>query len=138
MDKSIVEYEALIPLLLDAKNTWDKLLDFINTHYKITEKWDAKKPTSEYRNELKLQSANKTLITLYLREGYFEANIVFGKGDIEKFETARDTFGTEILELYDSVEICHGQRWLFIEMRDDNLLEDIKNMLLLKKKPNKK
>ena len=135
MDNAAERYAQLLPLLEGSRPTWDKLIGFIGQNYEMQEKWDAKKPSSNYRNELKYQRGGKTLVTLYLREGYFEVNVVFGKGDMGKFVQQRDEFSPEIRELYDSIEICHGQKWLFIEVRDDSPLEDIFKLLLIKRKP---
>ncbi|MCL2354031.1 MAG: DUF3788 domain-containing protein [Defluviitaleaceae bacterium] len=131
-------YEYLLPALGGSKTAWDELMAFINQNYEMEEKWDTKKPSSEYRNELKFRRGGKTLLALYLRDGFFEVNIIFGKGEMEKFEQSRSDFSAEIQKIYDDVEICHGQKWMFIEMYDSSLLEDIFKMLLIKREPNRK
>jgi len=138
MGSTAKAYEELLPLLGDSKSAWDELTAFINQHYEMDEKWDAKKPASNYRNELKYQRGGKTLTTLYLRDGYFEVNIICGKSEMEIFEQRRDEFSPKIQKAYDDVEVCHGQKWMFVELHDNSLLDDIFKLLLIKRKPNRK
>lgn len=42
------------------------------------------------------------------------------------------------MQLYKNTTTYHDGKWVMIELKDLSLLEDIKKLLLIKRKPNKK
>ena len=64
--------------------------------------------------------------------------MIFGKVEREKFEASRADFSKNINEFYDSTHQYHDGKWLYINLVNSELVEDIKKLILIKKKPNKK
>ena len=132
------EYAELLPLLGDVLPAFDELIGFINQHYEMEELWRTGKPSGAIYNELKFRRGGKTLIALYLREGYFISLIVLGKAEREKFEQRTDEFTPKFCELYEEAPTYHDGKWLNIEVRDNALVDDMSNLLLIKRRPNRK
>jgi len=112
----------------------DKLLELIRSKYDMDELYDEGKPNSDYRNELKFRRGGKTLITLYFRDDYIVVNIIFGKAEREKFEAIQEEFSNEICEIYKNARTYHDGKWMFFDIRDDLLFDDIMRMLTEKLK----
>jgi len=107
------------------------LLDFIRLNYAVDELWDGK-------DELKFRRGGKTLVTLYIKDGYFTVLVIFGRTEREKFELTQTNYSDFIRGHYDNSRTLHDGKWMFIDIKDDAYIEEIKNMIMIKKKPNRK
>jgi len=87
---------------------------------------------------LKFRRGGKTLVTLYARDGYFKVNIVFGKDERTKFEECQAEFCDAIRKIYEDANTYHDGKWLWIDICDDTLFDDIARLLKIKRKPNRK
>ena len=137
-DTPVKPYESILPRLLDAKAAWENLTDFINQNYVMEEHWFEGKPESNYHSELKFRRGGKTLITLYIREGYFGATVILGKDERAKCEERRGEFSSALLKIYDETNTLHDGKWLWIVVHDMSMLDDIFRLLAIKRKPNRK
>ena len=116
------------------KNSVDilfNLLDFIRLNYAVDELWDEK-------DELKFRRGGKTLFTLYIKDGYFTVLIIFGKAEREKFELIKSDYSDFICNYYDNSKTYHDGKWMFIDIKNDTYIEEIKKMIMIKRKPNRK
>ena len=138
MDSDAKGYEDLLPALGEAQPAWAELMDFINRNYEMEAIWTAGKPTSNYHSELKYRRGGKTLITFYLREGCFLAQVILGKAEREKFEKARNGYSEAFHKIYDATDTLHDGKWLGIKVYDNALIPDITSLLLIKRRPNRK
>ena len=138
MDRPTKPYEQVKAMLGNASSAWEKLVGHIRFYYEIDEIWAEGKPTHKHNNLLYFKRSGKPLITLGLREGYFLMSITFGKKEREKFEEQREIFGEAICKEYDGAETFHDGKWLGFEVYDDSLIEDIIQLLHIKRKPNRK
>ncbi len=64
--------------------------------------------------------------------------IIFGKVESDKFENSREEFSEYINKFYDNTKQYHDGKWLYINRVDDEIAKDIEQLLLIKKRPNKK
>lgn len=87
---------------------------------------------------LKFRQGQKTIVSVNFRKDCYEFQIVLGKAEREKFEAVRQNFLPFIQEYYDNSKNYHDGKWLFIRVHGLNELEEIKKLILLKKKPNRK
>lgn len=138
MADKIKEYDALLPALGGARSAWDELVGFVNENYEMDELWTAGKPGGNFYKELKFRRGGKTLITLYLREGFFLAMIILGKAERGKFEERMAEFSPKLCEIYENTKTYHDGKWLILEMQDNSLVADAAKLLLIKRKPNRK
>ena len=90
------------------------------------------------RDELKFRRGGKTILSIYIRENHYDFLIIFGKAEREKFEAERDTFPSRIQEIYDGSKTYHDGKWMWIPVDNLDSLEEVKPLILIKKKPNRK
>ena len=93
---------------------------------------------SNGKDELKFRRGGKTILTIYIREKHFDFLVIFGKAEREKFEAQRGEFPQKIQEIYDNSKTYHDGKWMMIPVRDLQTLEAVKQLILIKKKPNRK
>ena len=83
----------------------------------------------EYQNE----KSQKTLCTIYPRENYFTVMVVIGKKEKDSFEQILPTLHNNIQNIYANTQEGNGQKWLMIDLEDDNKqYEDIKKIINIK------
>ena len=138
MERPTKPYSEVRELLQGSSKAFEKLVSYIRTHYIIDEIWIEGKPTHKHRNNLYFKRSGKSLITLQLHEGHFLAALVFGKAEREKFEHVRATFSPEIIKEYDAAEVLHDGKWFGWYIYDETLIDEIIQLLPLKRKPNRK
>lgn len=136
LEKIPTEEELINLLTSEVFTVWQKICDFINDNYDMNTQWNKVKKGGIY--EYKFRKSNKTLCTLYAREKNFGFMVIYGKAEREKFEAERQNFSDGIKSMYDEAKTYHDGKWIMIDVSDDTLLEDIGNMLKIKKKPKKK
>ena len=64
--------------------------------------------------------------------------LIFGKEERNQIEQVRKHFSSPLLKQYDETEAYHDGKWLMLELEDLFFFEDIKKLLMIKSKPNKK
>lgn len=109
---------------------WNKFCEFIKSNYNVNPRFEFSKCSLEYGWNVKFKKGNKTLCTVYPRENYFCVMIVIGKKEKEQFENMLYNFCIEIQEIYKTTKECNNQKWLMIDLEDeDRKYEDVKKML---------
>ena len=115
----------------EVQKSWGKLVGFIRAYYVMEELWDG--------NEiLKFRKSGKTLVSLSVHENRFNALIIFGKAEREKFDAVRDNFSDYILNYYDNSRTYHDGKWMFIDVDSNTNIDEIVELIKIKKKPNRK
>ena len=103
---------------------------FMRGKYMLNEVGDGK-------NELKFKQGKKTVLTIYLYEKRLTFLIIFGKVEREKFLRIKSEFSKHILDYYDNSKTYHDGKWMFIDVVNLDVLEDVKSLIQIKKKPNR-
>lgn len=129
MIKSFEEISAILGP--DATTAWVKLVGYIRVNYKTDELWDGK-------DELKFRWTGKTLVTLYVREGYFTVLLIYGQAERTAFEAEAETYPKILRDLYNNSRTWHDGKWMSLDVRNGCIIPDLIRMLTLKKKPNRK
>ena len=104
---------------------------FMRGKYRLDEVGDGK-------DELKFKSGQKTILTVYLRDDRFTFLIIFGKKEREVFEEQKEMFSPFICDCYDKAKTYHDGKWMFIDVITLDQLEEVKKLIQIKKKPNRK
>lgn len=107
------------------------IMVFMRGKYRLDEIGDRK-------DELKFKQGGKTVLTVYTREDKFTFLIIFGKKEREVFEARRDEFSKSILNHYDNAKTYHDGKWIFIDVTEPAQLEEVKQLIQIKKNPNRK
>jgi hypothetical protein len=118
-------------LLGEAYPAFIRLVGYIRVHYVMDEIWNG-------TNNLKFKKGGKSLVALELKEGKFNALVIYGKVECEAFEQQRGEFSSYIQGYYDNSRVYHDGKWMFIDVTNMEQAEEIIRMLHIKKKPNRK
>ena len=119
-----------------AMDAWVELIQFIESNYDFAPIWDDGGKYGIW--ELKYRRSGRTLCAFYVKEGQFTVLVIFGKSERERFELSQKEFTLEIIELYNHTREYHDGKWLWINVFDSNVVEDIKKLILIKRKPRRK
>lgn len=124
-------FDRMDELLGATAPVLSELVGRIRMEYVMDELFDGK-------DEVKFRRGGKTLVTLYLHEGYFTFLIIFGKEERAKFDAVRSEFPTEFIQFYDAARTYHDGKWLFYDVRADGDVDLLMHLLHIKKRPNRK
>ena len=128
------ELEKLVGI--DKVNIFYKIVDEITLLYDMDQTWNngGKKWIYEY----KFRKSGKTLCAFYFKENMLGFMIVFGKEERTKVEEIRNELSSDILETYDNAQTFHDGKWVMLNITDYSMIENLKKLLFIKKKPNRK
>lgn len=120
----------------DKVNIFYKIVDEITLLYDMDQTWNngGKKWIYEY----KFRKSGKTLCAFYFKENMLGFMIVFGKEERTKVEEIRNELSSDILETYDNAQTFHDGKWVMLNITDYSMIENLKKLLFIKRKPNRK
>ena len=82
---------------------------------------------------IKYQKSGKSLCTLYPKQGYLLLLITIGVRGVNEAELLMPTCTEYIQSLWEQGDF-HGSKYLGIEMRDENVLRDVKSLIKIRAK----
>ena len=132
-----VRKEELNKLIgVDKTNIFYDMVDMISSLYDMDQNWNngGKNWTYEY----KFRKSGKTLCAFYFKDNTLGFMIIFGKDERSKLEEIRNELSSDVLETYDNAQTYHDGKWVMFDITDNSILEDLKKLLLIKRKPNRK
>ena len=115
---------------------WKKLCAAIEAEYETDRLWG--KGFGCWTYEYKYRRGGKTLCTLYAKESTICLLVTLGRAEREKFDARRESFSAKLQELYDTTETYHDGKWMWIELRDSSLIDELMELLHIKRRPNRK
>jgi hypothetical protein len=138
LDKEHKPTDREIPDYLGHKagEAWADIVSFLGTHYDFLPELDY--GGIKYGWSIRYRKSGKSLCTLYPEKGAFTILIVLGKEEVEQFEGQMNDFGTEFVKLFRSAQQFHDGRWLWIRVLDKSDTEDVRRLLVVKRKPRNK
>lgn len=89
---------------------------------------------------LKFRQGKRTILSINIHEGHYDFQIIFGKAERKKFEARIGEFPQFIQNMYEKEKpnTLHDGLWLLFRVEDLTTLEGIKQLILIKKNPNRK
>ena len=128
------ELEKLVGI--DKVNIFYNFVNEIAKLYDMEQIWNngGKKWSYEY----KFRKGGKTLCAFYFKENTLGFMIIFGKDDRNKVEKIKKELSSDVLEIYDNAQTYHDGKWVMFNITDNSILEDLKKLLFIKRKPNRK
>ena len=130
--------QSILEELIGSNNLdiWNKLVAGIDSLYEMDRTWN--KGFGDWIYEYKYRRGGKTLCTFYAKQGIANILITLGKAEREKVELKREDFSPLLLTLYDETKTYHDGKWLWIPIDEVLLMNDIINLLKIKRRPNRK
>lgn len=110
---------------------WERLTQFISDHYQMPGvlSFGGKK----YGWNVWYRKSGKTLVSLYPQQEYFVAQIVLGRD--QAAQALKLEFGENVRQVIEDAPQLHDGRWLFIKVRSEKDVEDVEQLLQIKKRP---
>ncbi|MCL2519244.1 MAG: DUF3788 family protein [Oscillospiraceae bacterium] len=87
---------------------------------------------------LKFRQGKRTILSINIHEDHYDFQIIYGKAEREKFEVRLDEFPQAIQNLYKESHALPDGLWMLIRVEDLVMLEAVKQMIMIKKNPNRK
>ena len=87
---------------------------------------------------LKFRQGKRTIVSINIHEDHYDFQIIYGKAEREKFESRLSEFPKAIQNLYNESRVLPDGLWMLIRVDDLKMLEAVKQMIIIKKKPNRK
>lgn len=130
--------QSILEELIGSNNLdiWNKLVAGIDSLYEMDRTWN--KGFGDWIYEYKYRRGGKTLCTFYAKQGIANILITLGKAEREKVELKREDFSPLLLTLYDETKTYHDGKWLWIPIDEVLSMDDIINILKIKRRPNRK
>lgn len=120
----------------DAVEAWNEITSFLADKYNFEPEtvFGGKK----YGWEVRYRRSGKTLCALHPEKGAFTILIVLGRKEVEHALAELNEFSPDISAIITGAKQYHDGRWLWIRILNKDNNEDIKRLLQIKKKPQKK
>ena len=87
---------------------------------------------------LKFRQGKRIILSINIHEDHYDFQIIYGKAERVKFEARLGEFPETIQELYKNSQALHDGLWMLSRVDNLETLEALKQMILIKKKPNRK
>ena len=121
----------------EAKSIWDELTAYIEKAYQVKPQIAYSQCSAQPGWNVKYKKGSRSLCTLYPMAGYFIILVVVGPKEEEEVRIGMDAelFTTYVKELYDKTAYSAMGRWLMVEVKDKDVLNDIKHLLSIRVRP---
>ncbi len=115
------------------RDLFRQLTAFMDAAYRMKGEWTY--GGKKYGWNIWYRISGKTLLNLFPQKGYFVAQVVLGKEQVEKASGL--TLGPNVKDIFSSAPQFHDGRWLFIPVRTKRDVKDVQGLVQLKRKPKK-
>ncbi len=109
----------------------EETMRFMRDHYDLDEVGDGK-------GTVRFRRGGKTVLTLTEQNERIDFLVIFGEKEREGFESTRNRFSPRIMKIYDASRTYHDGKWVFFPVAEMSMLEEVKQVIFMKKKPNRK
>lgn len=116
-------------------NLWHEMNDFLQRTYSVEPQMSHSICSAQPGWNVKYKKSGKSLCTLYPMDGFFITLIVVGAKEKAEAEMLMPLCGEYTQELYLGTTFSAGGRWLMMNITDDKILEDAKNLIKIRVKP---
>ncbi len=113
----------------------ERLQKFIEANYDLTS--ETVFYGSNYGWAIRYRKSGKTLCCLFPEKGAFSVLIVLGRKEIAKTMLMLDEFHNSTKKIILNTKQLHDGRWLWIRILRVDEIDDIKDLIKIKRKPKK-
>jgi hypothetical protein len=124
-------FEAIRDYIGEGAPIWDELLSYLEETYKVKPKIEYSKCSGQPGWNVKYKKSSKSLCTLYPMPNYFIALVVVGRKEENEVELAikANALTSYVSELYSNTAPSAIGRWLMIDVKNKDILEDVKKLI---------
>ena len=118
----------------EGKSLWDELVHHVEETYQAKQQVDYSKCSAQPGWNVKFKKSGKSLCTLYPMSNYFIALVVVGRKEEEDVDLAMEegVFSKEVKQLYQKTPFSAMGKWLMIEVKDKEILQDVKILIRIR------
>ena len=121
-----------------ANPLWEKLNEFLKENYSVEPEYSYSRCSAQPGWNIKYKKASKSLCTLYPMDGYFIALIVVGNKELPEVEMILPTCTKHVQDLFNNADsVGNMGRWLMINVTDEDILEDVENLIQIRRRISK-
>lgn len=113
---------------------WNEFNEYIQMHYHIVPYMEYSRCSMQPGWNLKYRKGGKSLCTLYPRNEYFIALVVVGDREMADAELMMPLCSDYVQNLFKCTKTAQGQKWLMLEVRNKETVEDILSLIQLRMK----
>lgn len=113
---------------------WMELNTHLQQAYQAPPKQAFSKCSGQPGWNVKYAKGGKSLCTLYPMKGYFIALVVVGQKEKADAELLLPACTPYVQEVYEKAGALMGAKWLMIEMTGEDILEDVKRLIDIRRK----
>ncbi|MCX8132221.1 MAG: DUF3788 domain-containing protein [Clostridia bacterium] len=111
---------------------WKEFCIFLEDNYTVLPRIEYSKCSIQKGWNVKYKKASKSLCTLYPMKGYFIILIVIGEKEQIESELIMPTCTVYVQQLFLETASALGGKWLMIEVRDRDVLEDVLKLIRIR------
>lgn len=119
-----------------AGRYWSALSQFVTETYELRPEWKYESSKSGWA--MYCRKSGRALLNMAPDSEGFTALVVLGAKEAEKAISEMHGFGPNVRERLETAHLFHDGRWLWIRVNEDQDVEDIQKLLLIKKSPARK
>ncbi len=120
----------------DAAAAWENITAFLAENYDFTP--ETVFGGRKYGWAVRYRRSGKSLCTLHPEKGAFTVLVVLGGKETEQALAALTEFSPDVADTISGAKQYHDGRWLWLRVLSQDNTADIKRLLQIKKKPQKK
>lgn len=117
---------------------WEDLLNHLESNYNVIPKIEYSCCSAKPGWNVKYKKSGRALCTLYPESGFFTCMVSIGSREASEAEMLLQHATSYVQGIYDSAALFNGGRWLMIEVTDEEILTDVKELIGTRVKPKKK
>ena len=114
-----------------------ELRDWIGEAYGARPAIEFSRCAMDWGWNVKYRKGAKALCACYIRKGYFTCMVTLGRKPINDLEVLLPTFSEDFQKLYQDTPPFNSGKWLVLDVKEREQLENVKRLILLKAKPKK-
>lgn len=107
---------------------WQELCEFIEAAYNVMPNMEHSRCSCSPGWNIKYKKKGKAICTLYPDDGFFTCLIAIGAREAQEAELVLSDCTEYTKNLYYAVKPFNGARWLMIEVRSREILDDVKRL----------
>ena len=117
---------------------FEELLAWMGETYGVEPSIEFSKCSLDKGWNVKYKKGSKSLCVLYVRSGAFAAMVTLGAKQLLELEPLLETFSDSFRRLYEKTSLFNGGKWLLVDVKGPEQLEEVQRLILMKAKPVKK
>lgn len=129
--------KAEIEAYIDS-SLWAELNRFLQESYEVEPAYSYSSCSAQPGWNVKYKKAGRSLCTLYPMQGFFIALVTIGAKEEDEAQLLMPMCSEYTQTLFTNTTFSAGGRWLMINVTDDSILQDVKQLIQLRRKIKRK